>query len=154
ESTTTGELFSGLLSLDAEQGGGLCAEALQLLILRAVLLHPGGRPVVQAAGLVLLALPPAGHRQKEPLRGVPALGPRHRFLQGRARAAPIAGAIQGDAERVPARAHLRDPRDGLAGQLDRLLRVALLLVRARRQEAGQVGPGARAVREELQDGAV
>ena len=53
----------------AQQGLGLVTKTEQPLILRLVLLYPIDGPVIPLPGLILLALSPVGHRQKEPRLG-------------------------------------------------------------------------------------
>src|SRR4051812_16684359 len=60
-----GMLFLLRCILDAQQGCGLGAEAVQFLVLRLILVHPRDGLVVPLAGFLLVAELPVGHREEE-----------------------------------------------------------------------------------------
>src|SRR5260370_4780054 len=86
---------------------GLGREPAKLLIFRLVLVHPIHRLVKPLASFRLIAQPPMGHGQEEPIAGVAAGIEFHGLFQCRDRGFPISGAILGLAQRSPAIPGLR-----------------------------------------------
>src|SRR5207249_2818064 len=81
-----------------------------------VLLDPATSLVESLPRLLGLTLALVDHRQEKAMTRVAALLQPHRFLEGCLRGGPIAGAVEGHAQRRPEGAVLRLPVDGPPGE--------------------------------------
>src|SRR5687767_13312989 len=89
------------LRCDSQQFFRFGAEAAKFVILRGVLVHPLDALLVPLACSSGIAEPFVGHGQEKEVKAVAAVARSARFLQVNYSALKIAGAITGDAKRVP-----------------------------------------------------